>query len=122
MKNNFQTMQALLREKAEFQARLNLIPYDGTVEIKTVSEKKYLYIRKRIVGKVTSSYVGPYSDDLYQVLLKGVKDAKDLRKSIRKIEKELAKVYKEAMKLVTQKQETLSKIRAGQSPLPWKCC
>lgn len=90
MKNNFETMQALLREKAEFQARLNLIPYDGTVEIKTVSEKKYLYIRKRIVGKVTSSYVGPYSDDLYQVLLKGVKDAKELRRSIRKIEKELA--------------------------------
>ena len=90
MKNNFEIIQDLLRSKAEYQARLNLIPYDGTIEIKVVSEKKYLYIRKRIVGKVSSTDVGPYSDELYQVLLKGVKDAKEIKKSIRKIEKELA--------------------------------
>ncbi len=90
MKNNFEIIQDLLRTKAEYIARLNLIPYNGSVEIKVVSEKKYLYIRKRILGKVSSTYVGPYSDELYQVLLKGVKDAKELEKSIRKIEKELA--------------------------------
>ena len=76
MKNNFEIIQDLLRTKAEFQARLNLIPYNGSVEIKEVSAKKYLYIRKRIVGKVSSTYVGPYSDELYQILLKGVKEAK----------------------------------------------
>ena len=92
MKNNFEIIQDLLRSKAEYQARLNLIPYNGSVEIKEVSEKKYLYIRKRIVGKVSSTYVGPYSDDLYQVLLKGVKEAKELKKNIRTIEKELAKL------------------------------
>lgn len=92
MKNNFEIIQDLLRSKAEFQARLNLIPYNGSVEIKVVSEKKYLYIRKRIVGKVSSTYVGPYSDELYQVLLKGVKEAKELKKNIRVVEKELAKL------------------------------
>lgn len=92
MKNNFEIIQDLLRSKAEFQARLNLIPYNGSVEIKEVSEKKYLYIRKRIVGKVSSTYVGPYSDELYQVLLKGVKESKELKKNIRAIEKELAKL------------------------------
>ena len=92
MKNNFEMIQDLLRTKAEFQARLNLIPYNGSVEIKEVSEKKYLYIRKRIAGKVGSIYVGPYSDELYQVLLKGVKEAKELKKNIRGIEKELAKL------------------------------
>lgn len=92
MKNNFEIIQNLLRSKAEFQARLNLIPYNGSVEIKEVSEKKYLYIRKRIVGKVSSTYVGPYSDELYQVLLKGVKEAKELKKNIRVVEKELAKL------------------------------
>ena len=90
MKNNFEKVQDLLRIKAEYQARLNLIPYDGTVEIKTVSEKKYLYIRKRVVGKITSTYVGPYSEELHQILLKSVKDAKEIKKSIRKTEKELA--------------------------------
>ena len=91
LKNNFEIIQDLLRSKAEYQARLNLIPYNGSVEIKEVSERKYLYIRKRIVGKVRSTYVGPYSDELYQVLLKGVKEAKELKKNIRTIEKELAK-------------------------------
>ena len=90
MKNDFLVIQDLLRTKAEFWARLNLIPYDGTVEIKEVSERKYLYIRKRIAGKMSSTYVGPYSDQLYQVLIKGVKDARELKKNIRKIEKELA--------------------------------
>lgn len=92
MKNNFEIIQDLLQTKAEFQARLNLIPYYGSVEIKEVSAKKYLYIRKRIVGKVSSTYVGPYSDELYQILLKGVKEAKELKKNIRVIEKELAKL------------------------------
>ena len=90
MNNDFTNLQDLLRTKAELQARLNLIPYDGTVEIKQVGDRKYLYIRKRILGKMTSSYVGMYSEELHQVLLKGVKDAKDLKKRIRQIEKQLA--------------------------------
>lgn len=92
MKNNFEIIQDLLRSKAEFQARLNIIPYDGTIEIKEVSNKKYLYIRKRILGKISSTYVGPYSNDLYQVLLTGVKQAKELKKNIRLVERELAKI------------------------------
>ncbi len=90
MENNFEKIQNLLRTKAELQARLSLIPYDGSVEIKDVTGKKYLYIRKREAGRKTSTYVGPYSDELYQVLLKGVKDAKTIKKNIRIVEKELA--------------------------------
>ena len=90
MENNFEKIQNLLRTKAELQARLSLIPYDGSVEIKDVAGKKYLYIRKREAGRKTSTYVGPYSNELYQVLLKGVKDAKTIKKNIRIVEKELA--------------------------------
>ncbi|MBQ9124796.1 MAG: hypothetical protein IJY14_03800 [Acholeplasmatales bacterium] len=39
MDNNFNEMQYLLRNKAELQARLNLIPYEGTVEIKSIADK-----------------------------------------------------------------------------------
>ena len=92
MENNFNEIQFLLRSKAELQARLNLIPYEGTVEIKSIDDKKYLYIRKRIANKVKSIYVGVYSEELYTVLLRQVKDAKDIKKKIRKIEKELAKL------------------------------
>lgn len=90
--NDFNEIQFLLRNKAELQARLNLIPYEGTVEIKTIDDKKYLYIRKRIANKVKSIYVGVYSEELYTTLLRQVKDAKDIKKKIREIEKELAKL------------------------------
>lgn len=90
MENNFEMIQELLRTKAEYQARLNLIPYDGVVEIKEVSDKKYLYIRKREAGRKTSTYVGPYSEELHQVLLKSIKDAREIKKTIRDIEKQLA--------------------------------
>lgn len=92
MERNFEKIQDLLRLKAELTARLNLIPYDGTVEIKEVSSNKYLYIRKRLVGKIQSNYVGLYSQELHELLLRQVKDAKELRKQIKLIDKELAKL------------------------------
>ncbi len=90
MQNNFDTIQNLLRTKAEYQARLNLIPYEGTIDIKENSGKKYLYIRKRNAGKIKSTYVGLYSEELHRALLLGVKEARELKKKIRSIEKELA--------------------------------
>lgn len=90
MQNTFEMIQNLLRTKAEYQARLNLIPYEGSIDIKENSGKKYLYIRKREAGKVQSTYVGLYSEELHQTLLRGVKEARELKKQIRAIEKELA--------------------------------
>lgn len=92
MENNFLNIQKLLNEKAQLTAKLNLIPYDGTVEIKEVSSKKYLYIRKRINNKVTSNYVGIYSDELYSFLLRQVQDAKAIKKQIKLLDKELLKL------------------------------
>jgi fido (protein-threonine AMPylation protein) len=80
----------LLREKADLGARLNLLPYEGTPDIKENSGKKYLYVRKRINSKLVSTYVGVYTDELYTALLRYSKEAKDLRKRIRRVEKELA--------------------------------
>ena len=90
MQNTFETIQNLLRTKAEYQARLNLIPYEGSIDIKENSGKKYLYIRKREAGRIQSTYVGLYSEELHQTLLRGVKEARELKKQIRAIEKELA--------------------------------
>jgi len=88
----FIDIQEALRKKSDLTARLNLIPYEGTPEIKENSSGKYLYIRKRELGKVTSKYVDKYSEELYQVLLKGTKEARGLRKEIRLIERTLAEL------------------------------
>lgn len=91
MENNFNEIQELLRSKADLQARLSLLAYDGTPEIKTNASGKYIYIRKRVLTRIASEYVGAYSDELYQIVLKNVKEAKELKKQIKQIDKELAK-------------------------------
>lgn len=90
MKNNYPQIQELLHQRADFQARLNLIPYDGTPEVKDREGNKYLYIRKRVGSRLTSTYVGEYSDELYQLLLRNAREARELKKNIRHLDKELA--------------------------------
>lgn len=90
MKENFSIIQNLLQERADYQARLNLIPYDGSPEIKENSSGKYLYIRKRVGGRLTSTYVDLYTEELYQLLLRNVKEARELKKQIRRVDRELA--------------------------------
>lgn len=90
MDSNFNVIRQLLQERADYQARLNLIPYDGSPEVKENSSGKYLYIRKRVNGRLTSTYVDVYSDDLYQLLLRNTKEVRELKKQIRRVDKELA--------------------------------
>lgn len=90
MENLFDEMQNLLRERADLQARLALMPYDGSPETKSRGEAKYLYVRKRTAGKLTSTYVGAYSDELYNLLLRNAAEARQLRRELRRINKRLA--------------------------------
>ena len=69
MENTYSQIQELLHQKADYQARLNLIPYEGTPEIKDRDGQKYLYMRKRVGSRVTSTYVDAYTEELYQLLL-----------------------------------------------------
>ena len=90
MAAQYNEIQELLRSRADLQARLNLMPYDGTPEIKERSDKKYLYVRKRVAGKQTSTYVGAYTEELYNLLLRNSREVREIRKSLRSIEKQLA--------------------------------
>lgn len=90
--SNTSRIQELLQERATVQARLNLLPYDGSPEVKEVNGQRYLYVRKRVGSRLTSTYVGAYSDELYNVLLQNARDAREYRKSIRHIDKDLAEL------------------------------
>ena len=48
MEQSFTIIHRLLQEKAEYQARLNLIPYDGSPEVKENKSGKYRELRKQI--------------------------------------------------------------------------
>ena len=86
----YSEIQELLRSRADLNARLSLMPYDGTPEIKERGDGKYLYVRKRVAGKQTSTYVGAYTEELYNLLLHNAREAREIRKSLRSIEKQLA--------------------------------
>lgn len=86
----YNEIQELLRSRADLHARLNLMPYDGTPEIKERGDGKYLYVRKRVAGKLTSTYVGVYTEELYNLLLRNDRETREIRKLLRNIEKQLA--------------------------------
>ena len=88
----FDKIQKLLQDKADYQARINLIPYDGSPEIKENKSGKYLYIRKRVGSRLTSTYVDVYSDTLYQLLLRNSRELRELKKNIRKFDRQLSEL------------------------------
>lgn len=90
MATQYNEIQELLRSRAELNARMNLMPYEGTPEIKNRGNGKYLYVRKRVAGKQTSTYVGKYTEELYNLLLRNAREAREIRKSLRSIENQLA--------------------------------
>ena len=113
MSANYSEIQELLQQRAEIQARLSLIPYAGNPEIKEQSGSKYLYMRKRVAGKLTSTYVDVYSDELYQLLLRDAKELRDLNKAIRKINKELVSLGYEDKELSARVMQNLDFARTN---------
>lgn len=90
MNTKYMQIHELLEKKADITARFNLIPYDGSIEIKEKDDKQYIYIRKKALGKNTSTYVGAYSDASFAAISRLLKEKKEYRKQLRQIEKQLA--------------------------------
>ncbi len=116
MNSNYPQIQELLHQRADFQARLNLIPYDGSPEIKEFAGKKYLYIRKRVASRLTSTYVDAYSYELYQLLLRNAREGRELKKNIRRLDKELAQLGYSDAKLSAKVQLNLDFARVNMKP------
>ncbi len=79
---------ALLQAKQTLETELNNLVY-GSVEIREVDSKKYIYVHYRDNGILLTKYVGEYSDDLYNLILNNSIRAKEFKKEIRNITKRL---------------------------------
>ena len=90
--SNMETIQELLKGKADIQAKLKVSVFDGNVEIKTINNEKYIYVRKREAGKYKSTYIDKYSEELYALAVRQSQQLRTLKKHLRKIEKERAKL------------------------------
>ena len=86
------TIDELLKRQAEYRARQEMIPFDGSIEVKEINGERYLYARKREGGKNKSIYIDVYSDERYELLVKQASELREIKKELRKIEKELAEL------------------------------
>ncbi|MCQ2536739.1 MAG: Fic family protein [Lachnospiraceae bacterium] len=88
--NDFEKIQNLLKEKADLQAQINISSFDGSIEIKTVKNEKYIYVRKKVGPRNKSTYISKYSEDLYALAINQSQQIRTLKKKLRLVQKELA--------------------------------
>ena len=79
---------ALVAEKERLDKELKSLTY-GSIEIREKENKKYIYIHYREDGIALTKYAGEYSDDLYNLILNNNLKSKELKKEIKKINKDL---------------------------------
>lgn len=86
-------MQQLLKEKQEIEYRLNHLLY-GSIQIRQEADKKYIYLYYREAGILKNRYAGVYSEELHNLLIKNNMVAKEYKKRLKQINKELDKYEK----------------------------
>lgn len=90
--NIYEDIQKLLNEKQALQLRQNSNNFGGSIEVKTINEEKYIYVRYREAGKYRSKYIDKYSEELYALAVNQAQEYRANNKRIRKIDKELAEL------------------------------
>ena len=78
----------LIQEKSQIIERLEKLNY-GSIEIREKDSKKYIYTHFRNDGILISKYVGEYSNELYNLILENNELAKELKRRLKIINKEL---------------------------------
>lgn len=82
----------LLSEKNQITEQLNSLTY-GSIEIREKDSKQYIYVHYRYDGLLTTKYVGQYSDILYNLIRNNTALAKNLKKRLKAINKELKELH-----------------------------
>lgn len=90
--NDYVKIQVLLTQKAEKLARVKLIPFDGSIEVKEINGEKYIYARKRVGGKNKSTYLDVYSDTQYDYLSRQAQELRALKRELRQIDRALSEL------------------------------
>lgn len=78
----------LLLEKKQIVGQLNSMVY-GSIELREKDNKQYIYVHFRQEGVLATKYVGEYSDVLYNLVRHNTELAKNLKRRLKEINKEL---------------------------------
>lgn len=100
----------LLHEKELNQSRLEKMMW-GSIEIREKSGNRYIYVHRRIEGIKESKYVGEYSDDYIRIIQENNTLAKQYKKRIKEINKELDSINYKSHELSERVQINISLAR-----------
>lgn len=78
----------LLNQRQIKENELNSLVY-GSVEVRDKDNKQYIYAHTKEEGIQSTKYIGEYSEELYNLVLNNNLKAKEIKKEIRQIDKEL---------------------------------
>ena len=78
----------LLKSKQILEQQISTLAY-GSIEIRENNSNKYIYVHYREYGVILTKYLGEYSEDLYNLVLNNNIKAKQIKKQIKEIEKQL---------------------------------
>ena len=82
---------ALISEKKQILNQLSSMYY-GSIEIREKDNKQYIYVHFRQDGVLSTKYVGEYSPELHNLIIRNTSHAKELKKRLKEINKELKSV------------------------------
>lgn len=85
----------LIAQKNAIIEKLALFPY-GAIEVREKGTKKYLYTHHRDSGRMVTNFVGEYTPELYDSIIRNTTRAKELKKTLKELEKKLAATGYEA--------------------------
>ena len=82
---------ALISEKKQILNQLSSMYY-GSIEIREKDNKQYIYVHFRQDGVLSTKYVGEYSPELHNLIIRNTSHAKELKKRLKEINKALKSV------------------------------
>ena len=85
MENNISN---LIHEREIINSRMGKMIY-GSIEIRETKNNKFIYVHRRVDGIKESKYVGEYSNELYTMIVSNNELAKQYKKRLKEIKKEL---------------------------------
>ncbi len=86
--DNHMMILSLLDQKKNKEIELDKLIY-GSVEIRNNNGNKYIYTHTKNDGLQITKYIGEYTDELMNLIVKNNIKAKELKKEIRKLSREL---------------------------------
>lgn len=86
--DNYIRVLELLNQKQYIELELKQLIY-GSIEVRNKDSKKYIYTHIKDNGVSKTKYIGEYSEELYNLIVVNNIKAKDFKKHIRNIDKQL---------------------------------